>query len=56
MIDLTKLNIAHQLSNICEEVTTIVRDLSRHQHVAATYIYICHDMINNEHRPYALNV
>ena len=57
VINLVDVNIARWLSNIRETVSSFIRDLSRHQRVAATHIFVM--MISSERRnmkPYAIPV
>ena len=57
VVNLVDVNIARWLSNICETLSSFIRDLSRHQCVAATLIFVM--MISSEYRnikPYAIPV
>ena len=48
LVNLVDMNIAHWLSNIRETMSSFIRNLSRHQRVAATHIFVM--MISNEQR------
>ena len=57
LVNLVDMNIAHWLSTIGETMSSFIRDLSRHQRVAATHIFVM--MISSEQRnikPYAVPV
>lgn len=57
VVNLVDVNIARWLSNIRETISSFVRDLSRHQRVAATHIFVM--MISSEQRnikPYVIPV
>lgn len=56
-IDLVDVNVARQLSDIRETVTSLVQDLTRQKRIPATHIFVL--MISSELRdikPYALPV
>ena len=40
VVNLVDVNIARWLSNICETLSSFIRDLSHHQCVAATLIFV----------------
>lgn len=56
-VDLIRSNVARQLSNIRDSLSSFIQDLSRHQRVMATHIFVL--MISSELRntkPYAVPV
>ena len=56
-VDLIRSNVARQLSNLRDSLSSFIHDLSCHQHVMATHIFVL--MISSEMRntkPYAVPV
>ena len=57
VVNLFDMNVARWLNNIRETVSSFICDLSRHQRVVATHIFVM--MFSSEHRntkPYAIPV